>query len=48
MMETLDALIVHVSQQGEPPKIVVWKHNSHLDDARETQMARQERSMWDS
>lgn len=38
MMETLDALIVHLSRDGKPPKIVVWEHNSHLGDARATQM----------
>ncbi|MCC2641515.1 MAG: erythromycin esterase-like enzyme [Nitrospira sp.] len=38
MMETLDALIVHLSQRGKPPKIVLWEHNSHLGDARATEM----------
>jgi erythromycin esterase-like protein/predicted phosphoribosyltransferase len=38
MVDTLDALAGHLShQQGEPPKIVVWEHNSHLGDARATE-----------
>jgi erythromycin esterase-like protein len=39
MAETLDALIKHLSQQGEPAKVAVWEHNSHLGDARATYMA---------
>ena len=35
MVETLDALVVHL---GASPKIVVWAHNSHLGDARATEM----------
>jgi len=38
MAETLDALSVYFAQQGQPAKIVVWAHNSHLGDARATQM----------
>jgi erythromycin esterase-like protein/predicted phosphoribosyltransferase len=38
MVETLDALVAHLSRQGEPAKIVVWAHNSHLGDARATEM----------
>jgi len=38
MAETLDALISHLKGQGVAPKIVVWAHNSHLGDARATQM----------
>lgn len=38
MVETLDALVAHVSRQGAPAKIVVWAHNSHLGDARATDM----------
>lgn len=38
MVDTLDALANHLSrQQGEPAKIVVWAHNSHLGDARATE-----------
>jgi erythromycin esterase-like protein len=39
MADTLDALDHHLAQRhGEPAKIVVWAHNSHLGDARATQM----------
>jgi erythromycin esterase-like protein/predicted phosphoribosyltransferase len=38
MADTLDALTEHLSQQrGEPARIVVWAHNSHLGDARATE-----------
>jgi erythromycin esterase-like protein len=37
MVETLDALGAHLARRGEA-KIVVWAHNSHLGDARATQM----------
>jgi len=36
MAETLDALTRHLSRDGEPAKIVVWEHNSHIGDARAT------------
>jgi erythromycin esterase-like protein len=40
MADTLDALHAHLSRQrGEPAKIVVWAHNSHLGDARATEAA---------
>jgi erythromycin esterase-like protein len=38
MVETLDALVAHFDQQGVRAKVVVWAHNSHLGDARATQM----------
>jgi erythromycin esterase-like protein len=38
MVETLDALIAHLDRQGGRTKVVVWAHNSHLGDARATQM----------
>jgi erythromycin esterase-like protein len=39
MAETLEALREHISQRtGRPGKIVVWAHNSHLGDARATEM----------
>jgi erythromycin esterase-like protein len=42
MMETLDALADHLSQQrNEAAKIVVWAHNSHIGDARATEMGEQ-------
>jgi erythromycin esterase-like protein len=39
MAETLVELERHLSTDGRPPKLVVWAHNSHLGDARATQMA---------
>ena len=41
MADTLDALAVHLSRRhrGHPAKIVVWAHNSHLGDARATEVA---------
>jgi erythromycin esterase-like protein len=39
MAETLDALAGHLSRQNRGAKIVVWEHNSHLGDARATQMS---------
>ncbi len=41
MADTLDALAVHLQASGKTPKIVVWAHNSHLGDARATEMADQ-------
>ncbi len=38
MADTLDALVDHLSQRGTPPKVIVWAHNSHLGDARATEM----------
>jgi erythromycin esterase-like protein len=38
MTETLVALDAHLESQGLKPKIVVWEHNSHLGDARATEM----------
>jgi erythromycin esterase-like protein len=38
MMETLDALMKHLDRQGQQSKVVLWAHNSHLGDARATQM----------
>jgi erythromycin esterase-like protein len=40
MAETLDQLVSHFDQQGQQTKIVVWEHNSHLGDARATDMKR--------
>ena len=40
MADTLDALDAHLSQGHERAKIVVWAHNSHLGDARATEMGR--------
>ena len=38
MAETLEALAQHLSRHGEPAKIVVWEHNSHIGDARATEV----------
>jgi erythromycin esterase-like protein len=38
MAETLAALATYLQGQGQPAKIVVWAHNSHLGDARGTAM----------
>jgi erythromycin esterase-like protein/predicted phosphoribosyltransferase len=40
MTETLDALAAHLSRPDRPAKIVLWAHNSHLGDARATEMSR--------
>jgi erythromycin esterase-like protein len=39
MVDTLDALVLHLKEKGQRPKIAVWAHNSHLGDARATEMA---------
>jgi len=38
MAETLDALVGHLGRTRGPAKVVVWEHNSHLGDARATEM----------
>lgn len=45
MAETLSALVEHLASQNraqpyQDTKVVVWAHNSHLGDARATQMGR--------
>jgi erythromycin esterase-like protein len=44
MADTLDALVAHLDARGRPAKVVVWAHNSHLGDARATDMG--ERGEW--
>ena len=39
MAETLDALVTHLDQRVGRARIVVWAHNSHLGDARATEMS---------
>ena len=40
MIETLDRLVQHYRGAGDrPPKAVVWEHNTHVGDARFTDMA---------
>src|SRR5205807_8734233 len=42
MVDTLDLLVGHLgAQRGETAKVVVWAHNSHLGDARATEVASQ-------
>jgi erythromycin esterase-like protein len=41
MFETLQELAGHLTARGESAKIVVWAHNSHLGDARATEMGAQ-------
>jgi erythromycin esterase-like protein len=38
MTETLEALVAHLERQGARAKVVVWEHNSHLGDARATEL----------
>jgi erythromycin esterase-like protein len=41
MVETLDALVSHFdARAAAPTRMVVWAHNSHLGDARATEMGR--------
>lgn len=39
MTSTLDSLVSFLEYERKPPKIVVWAHNSHLGDARATDMS---------
>jgi erythromycin esterase-like protein/predicted phosphoribosyltransferase len=41
MAETLNALLAHLDKHGgvEPARIVVWAHNSHVGDARATEVS---------
>jgi len=38
MMDTLDALLEHVRKTSGEARAVIWAHNSHIGDARATQM----------
>lgn len=38
MAETLDRLVAHLDRQGKRTKVVIWEHNSHIGDARATDM----------
>ncbi len=44
MAETLDTIAAHLESEIGAAKIVVWEHNSHLGDARATEMG--ERGEW--
>ena len=39
MMDTLLGLVGHLQQFSRPARVVVWAHNSHLGNARATQMS---------
>jgi erythromycin esterase-like protein len=41
MADTADALLGHLSRGGRTARLVIWAHNSHLGDARATQMGDQ-------
>jgi erythromycin esterase-like protein len=41
MAATLDALLAHLDRRHPHTKVVVWEHNSHVGDARATDMGRQ-------
>ena len=38
MAETLEALVGHLDRHGGRTKVVIWEHNSHIGDARATEM----------
>ena len=38
MADTVDALLAHLGRDGHEAKLIVWAHNSHLGDARATEM----------
>ena len=38
MAETLESLVRHFGALGQAARVVVWEHNSHLGDARATEM----------
>src|SRR5439155_20635140 len=40
MAETIESIVTHLRQRGHAGKLVVWEHNSHLGDARATEMGR--------
>ncbi len=39
MADTLDQLSAHLDRHGTTSRLVVWAHNSHVGDARATEMA---------
>jgi erythromycin esterase-like protein len=41
MAETLQDLLAHLRKKGRAPKVVVWAHNSHVGDARATELGEQ-------
>lgn len=41
MAETVQELVAHRRKQGLETKLIIWAHNSHLGDARATEMSQQ-------
>lgn len=39
MAESLGQVLSHLDKPGRPAKVVVWEHNTHVGDARATEMA---------
>jgi erythromycin esterase-like protein len=39
MAQTVDKLVDHLSDHVDEPRVAIWAHNSHLGDARATQMS---------
>jgi erythromycin esterase-like protein len=39
MADTLDGLLAHLDRHGGTARVVVWAHNSHVGDARATEMS---------
>lgn len=39
MADTLDHLVAHLDRHDEGARVVVWEHNSHIGDARSTEMS---------
>jgi erythromycin esterase-like protein len=39
MADTLDQLLAHLDRHGGTARVVVWAHNSHVGDARATEMS---------
>ena len=39
MADTLDHLLAHLDRHGDTARVVVWAHNSHVGDARATDMS---------
>ena len=39
MTNTIEAIVDHLRRRGRAGKVVVWEHNSHLGDARATEMS---------
>lgn len=40
MADTLDELVAHLERHGDTSRVVVWAHNSHVGDARQTETGR--------